>query len=170
MKNVLLALVLGLGATVIGSGFGKTKEKTEEVFVETIGDALDIYLSSNSVRSLFGSATRCSSMLSKTHGDVNVYRVSTTFQSVIDSEYKPIGQKDLVNPADKEKNCANASDIEITIYRDSDYVYYYSVDKSEFDCLKNIGGDYESVITNLPKIDSNEDGKIDDKDDYFVCG
>ena len=39
---VLLALVLGLGATVIGSGFGKTKEKTEEVFVEIIGDALDI--------------------------------------------------------------------------------------------------------------------------------
>jgi hypothetical protein len=45
----------------------------------------------------------------------------------------------------------NGSSIVVTVYRDSDYVYYYSVNKADFNCLKNIGGEYKSVISNLPE-------------------
>ena len=76
---------------------------------------------------------------------------NTNFQAVIDSEYRPIDQKDLINPADKNVACSNALNIEITIYRDDDYVYYYKVDKNEFGCLKNIGGEYSEIISNLPE-------------------
>lgn len=147
---VLLSIVLGITLSVFGVNLADTKKKTEEVFVDTIKDSLDMYLTSREARGL-NFNTECSNKLHKTHGDVIVYKVNINFKAVIDSEYKPITQKDLVNPADKDDICAKASDIEITIYRDSDYVYYYSVNKSEFGCLKNIDGEYENVITNLPE-------------------
>lgn len=142
---VILSLIIGLGVATIGSGFGSAKESADEVFVGTIEDSLDIYLSSNNVRVLFGNATKCANVLNKTHGDVNIYKVITNFQAVIDSEFKPITQKDLINPSNKKK-CNSASNIPITIYRDSDYVYYYSVDKNDFGCLTKSGN-----ITNLPE-------------------
>jgi len=142
---VILSLIIGLGVATIGSGFGRAKEGTEDVFVGTIEDALDIYLDSSSVRGMLSGATKCSNVINKTHGDVIVYKIATTFQDVIDSEYKPITQKDLINPSNKEK-CRIASNIPITIYRDADYVYYYSVNRSDFDCLTTSG-----IITNLPE-------------------
>lgn len=147
---VLLSIIVGITMSVMGVNLRDTKKKTEEIFVDTIKDSLDMYLTSRDVKGLSFS-TQCSNVLKKTHGDVMVYKVNTNFKTVIDSEYKPITQKDLVNPADKDNACANALNIDITIYRDDDYIYYYSVNKSEFNCLKNIGGDYESVITNLPE-------------------
>ena len=149
---VLLGLIVGITLPMFGINFGQTKEKTEEVFVDTIKDALKIYLTSKEAKSLLkNSEVECSNKLHKLHGDIKVYWVNTNFQSVIDSEYKPITQKDLVNPADKDNSCNNASNIDITIYRDSDYVYYYKVDKDEFDCLNNNGGEYDEFISNLPE-------------------
>ena len=83
-----------------------------------------------------------------------MYKVTTNFQAVIESKYKPITQNDLVNPANKDVECAIASNIEINIYRDDDFVYYYSIDKSEFDksetekCLIHTTLD---KISNLPE-------------------
>ena len=158
---VLLSIVVGITLSVFGVNLGNTKKKTEEVFVDTIKDSLGMYLTSRQAKGL-NYSTQCSNVLKKTHGDVKVYKVNTNFKSVIESEYKPITQKDLVNPADEGLKCADATDIEITIYRDSDYVYYYSVEKNEFGCLKNIGTlkeklkngtevYYSTVITNLPE-------------------
>ena len=158
---VLLSIVVGITISVFNVNLGDSKKKTEEVFVDTIKDSLDMYLTSRQARSL-NFSTQCSDMLQKTHGNVKVYKVSTNFKSVIESEYKPITQKDLVNPADEDLKCEDADEIEITIYRDSDYVYYYRVEKNEFNCLKNIGtlkeilNDgtevyYPTVITNLPE-------------------
>ena len=147
---VLLSIVVGITLGVFNFNFSDTKKKTEEAFVETIKDSLDVYLTSSEAKRL-SFDMECSNVLKKTHGDVKIYKIETTFRSVIDSEYHPITQKDLVNPADKDKTCANADSIAITIYRDEDFVYYYSVLKSEFDCLNNIGGEYKSVISNLPE-------------------
>ena len=147
---VLLGIIVGITLSIIGVNFDETKKKTEEVFVDTIKDALNMYLTSRQAKGL-NFSTVCVNKLHKTHGDVRMYKVNTTFQAVIDSEYRPITQKDLINPADEDLICDNASNIEITIYRDDDYVYYYSVNKNEFGCLKNIGGEYDDVISNLPE-------------------
>lgn len=142
----ILGVVMTI-AIVGGSNiFGDAKNKTEEVFVETIKDAMDMYLTSTQSKALLEGGNKCSNTFNKSYGKVNVYKVMATFQSVIDSEYKPITQKDLVNPANKDVACSNASDINITIYRDDDYVYYYKVDKSAFGCLTGTG-----VISNLPE-------------------
>ena len=147
---VLLGIIVGITLSIIGVNFDETKKKTEEVFVDTIKDALNMYLNSKEAKGL-NFTTVCVNKLHKTHGDVKMYKVDTTFKVVIDSEYRPITQNDLINPANKGSSCADASNIEITIYRDDDYVYYYSVNKNEFVCLKNIGGEYEDVISNLPE-------------------
>lgn len=142
---VILGIVLGIAYFAIIGVFSNAKEKSEDVFVETIRDAMDMYLTSSEVKNL-NFSTKCSNTLNKSFGVRNVYKVSTTFDNIIDSQYKPITQDDLVNPANKDVACANASNIAINIYRDEDYVYYYSVDKSEFDCLTKSG-----VISSLPE-------------------
>lgn len=144
---VILGVVLSI--TIVGANniFGSAKNKTEDVFVGTIRDAMDMYLTSNNVKEL--DFEKCNNTLKKSYNaNVLVYKATSyiTFKSVIDSEYKPITQKDLVNPANDEKICRDASLIPINIYRDADYVYYYSVDKSGFDCLLDDG-----VISNLPE-------------------
>jgi len=142
---VILGIVMGITLISVNGGFGGAKDKTEDVFISTIEDALDIYLDSNDRPKSYSNTPVCT--LNKTHGKVNVYKVNgnISFQDIIDSEYKPIIQDDLVNPANEDVKCRNALDIEVNIYRDDDFIYYYKIDKSQFDCLKSVGD-----ITNLP--------------------
>ena len=116
--------------------------------------------------------------ISKKNGIVSVYIANIdgrniTFADIIDSKYKPLSESDLVNPANKDVKC-NVDAI-VNIYRDDDYVYYYSIDKNEFNCLLNIPDDdsvnlipgtfYKEtrLISNLPII-INEDG-----DEVYAC-
>ena len=146
---VVLAIVVGITIGIVNVNFGKTKKNAEEVFVDTIKDAMNIYLDSNAKQLNF--ATMCTNKLNKTHGSVNVYKAVTNFSNVINSDYHPIAQSDLVNPGNDDTACSNASNIEISIYRDDDYVYYYEINKSEFGCLLNTSGEYSSVISDLPE-------------------
>ena len=139
---VILGIIMSIVLISVTGDLSNAKNKTEDVFVDTIKDAMDIYLSSDAKKLNF--STKCSNSLDKIYGTVNVYKVTTNFSAVINSEYKPITKKDLVNPANEDATCnSNAS---ITIYRDEDYVYYYSVKKSALGCLKGTG-----VISNLPE-------------------
>lgn len=142
---IILGVVLGISVYSINAIFGNAKGKTEEVFIGTIKDSLDIYLTSRQAKGLTFNHT-CSSSLTKTYGVATVYKATTTFKSVIDSEFKPITQKDLVNPNNEEKKCNDANNILIDIYRDSDYVYYYKVNMSSFGCLTQ-----NDIISNLPE-------------------
>lgn len=138
----VFGVIISLVVVSISDVFDSTKEKTEDVFVDTIKDALDIYLSSDAKKIKFN--TVCSNIIDKTYGHVKVYKATITFDKVINSQYHPITEADLVNPANEDVTCnVNAS---VTIYRDEDYVYYYSVEKSAFDCLKGTG-----KISNLPE-------------------
>jgi len=167
---IVLGIVVGITVVGLNINFGKAKEKTEEVFVDTLKDAIDMYLSSE-----FGSFEmvdpnpKCGNTLSKKHnGAVEVYKyvknyknnkgdgISSpiTFKDLIDNpyfEYKPLVESEFVNPAKNEGDEDCNVDAVINVYRDEDYIYYYSVDKNALKCLKNIGGEYDSVITNLPE-------------------
>lgn len=147
--------VLGIIATIIlistTGGFGDAKDKTEDIFVKTIQDALEIYLDSDA-RNLNFNVQVCT--IDKTHkSGVKVYKTNKdkngdflTFNSVINSSYHPISESDMHNPANKDKDnyLCNTFGI-LNIYRDDDYVYYYKIEKSSFDCLNGVGS-----ITNLP--------------------
>ena len=90
-------------------------------------------------------------------GTVKVYKAtesitdSIKINTVINSSYKPLDEKDLVNPANENVNCNK--DASVTIYRDEDYVYYYKIKKSDFRCLLDETDDITNLpdnITNLP--------------------
>ena len=143
---VILGAIILVSVRSISSIFNITKDKSEDTFVETIKDAMDMYLTSSNAKGL-NYSIQCTNTLEKSYNpSVKVYRVNTNFKAVIDSEFKPIMQSDLVNPANEDVACNSANNIDITIYRDEDFVYYYSVNKSEFGCLKGTG-----LISNLPE-------------------
>ena len=141
---IILGIIVTIAVFGISKAFSSAKEKSEDAFIGTIKDAMDAYLASDAKNLTF--SLECTNTLSKSFGNRKVYKVTTTFDKIINSEYKPITQKDLVNPTNKEIRCNIASDISVNIYKDEDFVYYYSVDKDEFGCLTKSG-----IITNLPK-------------------
>ena len=153
---LILGVVVALSVYSISNIFKNAKDKTEDVFVGTIKDALDVYLSTDAKE--LGFQNICSNTLNKSHKTgVKVYWETINISDVINSSMKPIEQHDLVNPANEDIRCAD--DISIWIFRDEDYVYYYSVNKVDFECLL----DDDGVISNLPIIEHNG------IEDYFVC-
>lgn len=163
---IVLGIVVGITVVGLNINFGKAKEKTEEVFVDTLKDAIDMYLSSEF--SSLEMVSQCGNTLSKKHnGAVEVYKyvknyknnkgdgISSpiTFKDLIDNsnfEYKPLVESEFINPANEDEDC-NVNAV-INVYRDEDYIYYYSVDKSTLGCLKNDSSNgYDDFITNLPE-------------------
>ena len=149
---VVLSIVVGITVSVMNGNFGSTKEKTEEVFVETIRDALDVYLSSDAKGLVFSNdvVDGHDCKIIKKHGIINVERTAISFNNVINSKFKPLDESDLVNPANEDVSC-NVNAV-INVYRDEDYVYYYSFKKSDLGCLlNNSSNGYSDVISNLPE-------------------
>ena len=148
---VVLAIIVGIVLISATGSLGKTKEKTEDVFVKTLKDALDIYIDSDA-RSLNFDTQICT--IDKTHRTgVKVYKTNKdkngnalTFMNVINSSYQPIANSDMHNPANKGTNKYQCNtNGTLSIYRDEDYVYYYKIEKASFGCLNG-----EGTITNLP--------------------
>ena len=149
---VVLGIITGIVIVSSNVDFGKAKSKTEDIYVKTLEDALKIYLDSDAKKLSYGSTSVFS--LSKTHGSVNLYKNTTsiTFNNIINSDYSPLVASDLVNPNNEEAICNKNAPV--TIFRDGDYVYYYLMKKSDFQCLKNVNIDDSmdiiNYITNLP--------------------
>lgn len=140
---VLLAIIMGIVLVSTTGGFKKSKEDTEKLFIDTIEDAMDIYLDSDAKKLNYNTKV-CT--INKTHkSGVNVYKANDIkFSDIINSTYHPLTEFDLVNPANKEVKCnINAT---VYIYRDEDFVYYYKIDKDGLDCLTSSG-----FISNLPE-------------------
>jgi len=153
---VILAIIAGISFSLLSGSFKNAKDKTEDLFIDTIRDAMEMYLSSDATSLSFSPVVieekQC--YIQKRNGydhnnnlkykNVVVYGTVVTMEDVINSNLNPLSQDDLVNPAKEEIRCANAADININIYKDEDYVYYYSIDKSDFVCLNN------GTISSLP--------------------
>jgi hypothetical protein len=119
---------------------------------------MDIYLDTDAKKLKY--TEQCGSMINKKQPGtdntrtVKVYKANKSiniYDDIINSEYHPISEKDMHNPArkgDANYNCVNLNRITIDVYRDEDYVYYYSIDKANFNCLSD--DNKEGVITNLP--------------------
>ncbi len=130
---VILGIVTSIVLIGINGGFNNAKDKTEDVFVKTVKDAMDIYLDSDAKKLNFSKVEVCT--LNKTHGKSKVYKSSDniTLNNIINSEFHPITQDDLVNPVNSSKCDKNTV---VNIYRDEDYVYYYEID-GDMGCLVN---------------------------------
>ena len=144
---IILGLIVSLTIVGINTSVNKAKEKTENVFVGSVRDALRMYIDSDAKRLSFDTSSFCT--ISKTHGNVNVYKATDelTFTAVLDSKYVPLTKNEFLNPANKDTDRYECSDNgTLEIYRDEDYVYYYKISKSSLGCLN----DEDGYITNLP--------------------
>ena len=139
---VVLGVIISITVIGISDIFGAAKNKTEEVFVGTIRDAMDMYLTSSQAKRL-NFLYECGNKIGKSYGERTVrYAGYINFENVFSSEYHPITSDEFENPANEEK-CEPTSGIRI--YRDDDYVYYYKIE-GDLGCLsKNM------VISNLPE-------------------
>ena len=146
---VILGIVVGLVTVSVTGTFKSAKEKTEEVFIETLEDALEVYINSDA-KNLTFSTSEDYCTINKTHGQIKVYKAngSRTFSAVVNSSFSPLDASDVKNPANEKKACKiDNSAYPLNIYRDEDFVYYYEIDKRAFECLTGT-----ERITNLPSV------------------
>ena len=128
---VVLAIVVGISVPSVTGIIRKSKEKSEMAFIETIKDAMDVYISS-SARTL--NYNTCG-------GNTNYEYINIEFQDVIDIPYHPISIGSLMNPANnsfctgknEKRSGKNIITTPITIYRNKiTYAYYYIINKKDF--------------------------------------
>ena len=147
---VVLGIITGIVLVSSTSLFKDKKSDTEDVFVDTLKDAIKIYIDELGGVELNGDPVCTIEKSIHPNGvGIGIYEVKNevkkiTFEDITNSKYKPLTEKDMINPANNVKCNIKA---EIHIYADSDFAYYYKFTGSELECLsKNTG-----VISNLPK-------------------
>ena len=134
---IVLAIVLLLAVPSISNAYKNSKLKSEEIFVERLSDVIDSYVKLNSSSISFtsdGEATKEGET-----GTVNIYKETIKVQNIIDDNL--LRESDYVNAGNKDKKCEPNAQIEV--YRDSDYVYCYKVDKDSLGCLTD---EYRNTI------------------------
>jgi len=145
---MLLGIIAGVSFVAVNYGLEEARKETEKVFVKTLKDAISMYLNSDAKELKFATSKSCEVV--KLLDTVNVFEGKNkngtviTFKDIINSEYRPIMESDMVNPATEEKCNADAK---IRIFRDEDYVYYYMFSGSDLGCLVNNTG----TIANFPE-------------------
>lgn len=144
---VILSIVVGFTIMATNGGFGKAKKKTEDIFIKTIEDALNIYIDSDAKKLSFYSGDSYAAEINKRFGKSRIYYMDNgstlKFNAVINSDLTPLTESDMVNPANEKECKINGY---LKIFRDEEYIYYYYINKSEFDCFTDNAGS----ITNLP--------------------
>lgn len=142
----VLGIIMGIVLVSSTSLFKDKKSDTEDVFVDTLKDAIKIYIDGLGGVEFGKLECTIEKSIHPNGVGVGIYKVNTiTFRNITNSKYKPLTEKDMINPANKGKECN--IDAEIHIYADSDFAYYYKFTGSELGCLsKNTG-----VISNLPE-------------------
>lgn len=139
---VILGIVASITIFAVSRTFTETKNKTEDVFIKTLEDAINIYANSSDAKTLTFNTEVCT--IQKRFGESKISKSNNiTLRDVINSEYTPLTTSEIVNPANEEVNCNIGATV--SIFRDEEYVYYYRVAKSDLGCLKTTG-----YITNLP--------------------
>ena len=146
----VLGSITGIVLVSSTSLFKDKKSDTEDVFVDTLKDAIKIYIDELGGVELNGDPVCTIEKSIHPNGvGIGIYEVKNevktiTFRDITNSKYKPLTKGDMINPANKVKCNIDA---EIHIYADSDFAYYYKFTGSDLTCLsKNTG-----VISNLPE-------------------
>lgn len=141
----VLGIITGIVLVSSTSLFKDKKSDTEDVFVDTLKDAIKIYIDGLGGVEFGNLECTIEKSIHPNGVGVGIYKVNTiTFRNITNSKYKPLTKEDMINPANKVKCNIDA---EIHIYADSDFAYYYKFTGSDLECLcKNTG-----VISNLPE-------------------
>ena len=144
---IVLGIIAGFTIVMTRVNIDNTKDKTEEIFVNTLEDAIKIYIDSDAKKLSFYSGDSYAAEINKRFGKSRIYYMDNgstlKFNAVINSDLTPLTESDMVNPANEKECKINGY---LKIFRDEEYIYYYYINKSEFDCFTDNAGS----INNLP--------------------
>ena len=158
-------IVAGITLVSMSGVMGSAKDKSEEAFIKTLEDAISMYIDSDGRNLSYTKSTGCTIDKSHKKGVVIKKANDITFNTIINSSYKPLDLSDFVNPANKEyinKNGKTACETaaKITLYRDEDFVYYYKFNPDELGCLTSSVKD--TTVKNLPSGCNGQKYKLGD--------
>lgn len=142
---IILALIVGIAVVGVNAGFGEAKKKSEDVYLKTLREAIGVYLNTDGKNLTFSNSEICT--VKKALNDSKIYESERTISfkdDIIGSTYQPIMADDMINPAN-ERSCK--TDVAIRIFRDEEYVYYYSFYGRDLNCLEE---NADQIISNLP--------------------
>lgn len=141
---VILGIILTIASPYIITAYKNSKLKSEEVFVNRLSTVIDGYVKLNSYDISFssdGTATK------EGQGTVNIEKGTITIQDIINDNL--LSQEKYVNAGNKEISCNKNAQIEV--YKDSDFVYCYKVNKESLGCLTD---EYKTSINGTYAIDT----------------
>lgn len=155
---VILGIVMGIAVYGVTTAINNSKLKSERIFTEKIGNAIQSYLA------VYGSTfTEKESGINSTIkkckrnnecSNINIWEINNsgnniTINTITEVNLKTINKSDLINPKNK-KNCVEGStNPEIRIFKDNDYVYYYYLNLKGNNTTCEIT-DENAIVTNIP--------------------
>ena len=148
---IVIIAVLGSIATYgVINAIKVSKDKAEDAFLNELGKTIETYISFNTPSKKNIDGINFTKKIISTGGLTNSYYVSSSSTAW---EMNGMKLQDLleysdnnkfVNPKNSDKECNLEN--EVTVFMDSDYVYYYYVDFDEMDCVSD-----GKIVNTLPK-------------------
>ncbi len=155
---VVLGLVMGITAHSVLGVIEKSKDKSEKIFVDKLENSIDAYISDARTKTelkidssfdpidyqkckLYDNNDTC---IKGGSYRSTVYKMNSFSLSKI-SDSNLIQNKDIINP--KNKTECELNKVDVSLYRDSDMVYYYYANLKDLNC--DVSEKYQ-IITNMP--------------------
>lgn len=146
---VLLALVMGIASYGVIGSINKSKNKSEQIFVEKLSPLIEEYIALYNSKLQENNPEYCirncggaeeEKVMIKKIGSFNI-------KELVNNNF--VDKSKLVNPANK-KECFSNKNPEVIVYKDTEYVYYYYVDVSGTNTNCDIS-EGNGMITNFSK-------------------
>ena len=122
---VILGIILTFAVPSITNIYKESKLKTEGMFLNELSKSIDSYVTLNSDKIAFNEKKTATKTENNQSLSVTVYEGKISIKDLID---------DRINPGNKDATCDKDNKI-VEVYRDSDYVYCYKVNKNKLNCL-----------------------------------
>ena len=154
---VIIALVSGISISGIISTTNNSKLKSEKIFVDKLSTLIDDYLDLYPPTKKVGETitfTKCKDATCTKNYEVTANKVIKNDDTKISLSdlinEKIVSKTKLVNPKNKQQ-CYNDefANLEVIVYKDSEYVYYYYLDLSGNNTTCDIA-DENAIINTLP--------------------
>ena len=175
---VILAVIMGIASYGILNVIKASKEKSEKIFLDKLGETIETYIKQNKFNfveeSAAGEFTKCrmvkddGSCFEEDPEQVSFYKISAHIKLTDIQNSNLINNNIIINPKNKLECIKNDIDPEIDIYRDEDMVYYYYVNMSNSACEvaednKNVTNIPNNLCNSLSDYNYNENLKVCEK-------
>lgn len=150
----ILAVIIILGITLVFvvpnviDIYKNSKLKNEEIFIKRLSQSIDGYVKLNNDTISFTDAGTANKNEEDSTYQVTLVKGTISVQDIIDS--KILSKENYINAGNKDSSC-NINNNIIEVYKDSDYVYCYKVQKESLGCLTN---EYKASLNSNYAIDT----------------